>query len=195
MPVLNRTPARRPPRPSLPCLFEHTSDLALLVRLYPASATRGQPATLARAPRRIHMPNDHNRPEPPGRQPGDAGPNDPAAPVQETAEQHVMAAESARNEAEEFRRLAEETREVRDHHRDALESIREERERLRETAEVARSASEEARSAAEAAREAVVDAVRATAASLDATLAQMKVVEEMRRTLREIKDAGELESN
>jgi hypothetical protein len=111
-------------------------------------------------------------------------------------------AEAARSEAEQFRRLAEEARAVRDRHRDALETIRQERELLRETAETARSASEEARSAseearvaAEAARHAVVDAVRATAATLNASLDQMKVVEEMRRTLREIRDVNKLEPN
>jgi hypothetical protein len=43
----------------------------------------------------------------------------------------------------------------------------------------------------------VVDAVRATADTLNASLEQkqMKVVEEMRRTLREIKDVNKLASN
>ena len=119
------------------------------------------------------------------------------------------AAEAARREAEQFRRLAEEAREVRDHHREALETVRQERERLRETAESARMASEEARMAAEtartatedarvaadAARHAVVDAVRATADALNASLEQMRVVEAMRRTLREIRDVHNLDSN
>jgi len=84
-----------------------------------------------------------------------------------------------------------------------------ERERLRETAETARFASEEARMAAETARTAseearvatdaarhdVVDAVRATADALNASLEQMQVVEDMRRTLREIRDVNKLDSN
>jgi hypothetical protein len=37
--------------------------------------------------------------------------------------------------------------------------------------------------------------VRATADTLNATLEQMKVVEEMRRTLREMKDMTKLDSN
>jgi hypothetical protein len=41
----------------------------------------------------------------------------------------------------------------------------------------------------------MVDAVRATAETLNATLDEMKVVEEMRRTLREIRDVNKLDSN
>ena len=48
--------------------------------------------------------------------------------------------------------------------------------------------------AAEDARHAVVDAVRATAETLHASLEQMKVVEELRRTLREIRDVNKLDS-
>jgi len=40
-----------------------------------------------------------------------------------------------------------------------------------------------------------VDAVRATADALSTSLEQMKMVEEMRRTLREIKGINKLESN
>jgi hypothetical protein len=40
-----------------------------------------------------------------------------------------------------------------------------------------------------------VDAVRATADALNASLDQMKVVEEMRRTLREIRDVNNLHCN
>ena len=47
--------------------------------------------------------------------------------------------------------------------------------------------------AAEDARHAVVEAVRATADTLDASLEQMKVVEEMRRTLREVRDVNKLD--
>lgn len=120
-----------------------------------------------------------------------------------------MAAETARSEAEQVRRRAEEAREVRDHDRESLETVRQERERLRETAETARIASEDARLAAEtartaseeariatdAARHAVVDAVRATADALNTSLEQMQVVEDMRRTLREIRDKNKLDSN
>jgi len=41
----------------------------------------------------------------------------------------------------------------------------------------------------------MVDAVRATADTLDATLEHMKVVEEMRRTLRDIRDVDQLDPN
>jgi hypothetical protein len=41
----------------------------------------------------------------------------------------------------------------------------------------------------------VVDAVRATADAMNASLEQMEIVEEMRRTLREIKDVNKLDSN
>ncbi len=41
----------------------------------------------------------------------------------------------------------------------------------------------------------MVDAVRATADALNASLEQMKVVEEMRRTLREIRAVNTLDSN
>ena len=51
------------------------------------------------------------------------------------------------------------------------------------------------RGAAESARQAVVDEVRATAETLNATLDEMKVVEGMRRTLREIRDVNNLDSN
>jgi hypothetical protein len=40
-----------------------------------------------------------------------------------------------------------------------------------------------------------MDAVRASAETLQATFENMKVVEEMRRTLRDIRDARKLESN
>jgi hypothetical protein len=40
-----------------------------------------------------------------------------------------------------------------------------------------------------------VDAVRATAETLQAALEHMKVVEEMRRTLRDIRDMNKLDSN
>jgi methyl-accepting chemotaxis protein len=110
------------------------------------------------------------------------------------AEEH-MPAEAARNEAEQLRRLAEAAREQRDQDREALETIRQGHERLRETAETARLASEEARGAAEAARQVVVEAVRATADTLSSSLEQMKIVEEMRRTLREIRDVNTLDSN
>jgi hypothetical protein len=40
-----------------------------------------------------------------------------------------------------------------------------------------------------------VDAVHATADVLKATLDQMEVVEEMRRTLREIRDVQKLDTN
>ena len=69
------------------------------------------------------------------------------------------------------------------------------REEARMAAETARTASEEARVATDAARHAVVDAVRATADALNASLEQMRVVEDLRRTLREIRDVNKLDSN
>jgi len=95
----------------------------------------------------------------------------------------------------EARRLAEEAREVRDQHRGALETVRQERELLRVAGETARIAGEEARAAAEEARHAAMDAVRATADTLQANLEQMKVVEEMRRALRGLRDADKISSN
>jgi cell fate (sporulation/competence/biofilm development) regulator YmcA (YheA/YmcA/DUF963 family) len=47
----------------------------------------------------------------------------------------------------------------------------------------------------EAARLAAMDAVQVTAETLQATLESMKVVEEMRRTLRDIRDVIKLDSN
>jgi hypothetical protein len=41
----------------------------------------------------------------------------------------------------------------------------------------------------------VVDAVHATAEALNASLEHMQVVEEMRRTLRQIRDVNKLDSN
>jgi cell fate (sporulation/competence/biofilm development) regulator YmcA (YheA/YmcA/DUF963 family) len=40
-----------------------------------------------------------------------------------------------------------------------------------------------------------MDAVHATAETLQATLEHMKIVEEMRRTLRDIRDVNKLNSN
>jgi hypothetical protein len=107
----------------------------------------------------------------------------------------VMSPEAARNEAEQVRQVAEDARGVRDQQREALETIRQEQEQLRDSAETARAANEQNRAAAEAARHAVVDGVRTTADTLDATLEHMKVVEEMRRTLRDARDMHKLDSN
>jgi hypothetical protein len=103
------------------------------------------------------------------------------------------AAEAARAEAERSRQMAEEAREVRDRDRDASEVTRRERERLRDIAEAARADGEDTRGAAEAARRALVDSVRAIAKTLHDSLEQMKIVEEMRRTLREIRDVNKLD--
>jgi len=107
----------------------------------------------------------------------------------------VMSAEAARNDAEQVRQVAEDARDVRDQQREALETIRQEQEQLRHTAETARAANEQNRGAAEAARHAVVDGVRATADTLNTTLEHMKVVEQMRRTLRDIGDVYKRDSN
>jgi cell fate (sporulation/competence/biofilm development) regulator YmcA (YheA/YmcA/DUF963 family) len=47
----------------------------------------------------------------------------------------------------------------------------------------------------DAARHAVVDTVRATADALNASLEQMQIVEDMRTTLREIRDLNKLAAN
>ena len=107
----------------------------------------------------------------------------------------VMSAEADRDEAEQVRQVAEDAREVRDQQRAALDTIRQEQEQLRNTAETARAANEQNRSVAEAERHAVVDGVRATADTLNATLEHMKVVEGMRRSLRDIRDMHKLDSN
>jgi anti-sigma B factor antagonist len=136
----------------------------------------------------------------------------PADHPEHTAEERTLnpphdGAEAARTDADTFRRLAEEAREVRDKEREALERTRQERERLRDTAETmrvssedarraaeeARKSSEEARIAADAAREAVVAALRATADTLTASLEEMRMVEDMRRTLRRFQDVITLE--
>ena len=103
------------------------------------------------------------------------------------------AAETARAEAERSRQLAEEAREVRDRDREASEATRRERERLRDNAEAGRADGEDTRSAAEAARRALVESVRATAKTLHDSLEHMKIVEEMRRALREIRDVNKLD--
>jgi hypothetical protein len=111
------------------------------------------------------------------------------------AEEHRPSAECVRNEAELLRRLAEEAREARDAHREALEQVRQEREQLRDTAEAARSASEVKRAEAETARQAAVEAMHETTHILAMALDQMKAVEEMRRTLRDIKDIRKPDAN
>jgi hypothetical protein len=111
------------------------------------------------------------------------------------AEEHVSATECARNEAEHLRHLAEEAREARDVQREALETVRQEREQLRTLAEAARSVSEVKRAAAETARQAAVEAMHETTDILAIALNQMKVVEEMRRALRDIKDVRKPDTN
>ena len=98
-------------------------------------------------------------------------------------------------DAERSRRIAEEIRQRREQHREEAEVFRRAQEGLRDAAETARAAAEDARLAAEEARHAVIDSVRATAESLKASLVQMTVVEEMRRTLREIRDIRKPDSN
>lgn len=119
----------------------------------------------------------------------DTGGHDNAAHDDRGTEEHAPSAESARNEAETLRRLAEKAREVRDARREALEKVRQEREQLRDTAEAARSVSEMKRAEAETARHAAVEAMHETTQTLVMALDQMKIVEEMRRTLRDINDA------
>jgi hypothetical protein len=68
-------------------------------------------------------------------------------------------------------------------------------EEARVAAETARAAGEEARVATDAARQAIVDAVRATADALSASIDQMKVVEDLRRELRAVKDVNRIDRN
>jgi colicin import membrane protein len=103
-------------------------------------------------------------------------------------EERRVVDETARGEAEQLRRLAEEARVIHEQHREELEQIRQEREEARHAAEEARGAAEQARAAAEEARHAIIDAVHATADTLSASLEQMKVVEEMRRAYRDLKE-------
>ena len=89
------------------------------------------------------------------------------------AEEHRLA-EVARNEAERSRQPAEDAR---------------------NTAETTRVANEEARVAADTAPQGVVDAVHVAADGLSTTLERMKVVEDLRRTLREIRDVKKVDPN
>ena len=124
--------------------------------------------------------------------PGAVGPQ-PQQPGTHTEEHRLV--EAARNEAERLRQLAEEAREVRDGHRRTLETVRQEQEHRRETAETARVANEQVRVAADTARQAVVDAVHVTADTLSTTLERMTVVEDLRRTLRDVRDVKKVDSN
>jgi cell fate (sporulation/competence/biofilm development) regulator YmcA (YheA/YmcA/DUF963 family) len=117
---------------------------------------------------------------------GKAGRELSAAPAQ------TVGAEDARNRAEQFRRAAEEAREMRDQHRASDEAIRQAQERVRESAEAARTATEQARFAAEHARGIAMASVVATAENLKVALDQMTLVEELRRTLRDLRDIDKL---
>ena len=77
----------------------------------------------------------------------------------------------------------------------SLEEFESNLEHLREAGEKARTAGEDARAAADAARQAAMEAVRATADTLHATLGQMEVVEELRRTLRDLQGVTKLDPN
>jgi hypothetical protein len=100
-----------------------------------------------------------------------------------------VSAEDVRSEAEQARHLAEDARERRDQDREALETSRQEHEHAREAAEATRVASEAARVEAEVVRQVVVGEVVVAADALRVTLEQMKAVEEMRRTFRQIRSA------
>jgi hypothetical protein len=110
-------------------------------------------------------------------------------------EEDCISVKSAGNDAEQLRELAEEARAVRDDQREATETVRQEQERLRNVGETLRAAGEEARVAGEAARQGLIDALRATADTFKANLEQMKIVEEMRRALRDLRDVNTIESN
>lgn len=94
-------------------------------------------------------------------------------------------AESPTNEAERFRRLAEDAREFREQQREAAETMRQDQDRLRDVAETARSAAEAGRVAAAVSRQTELIAVHATAEALQVTLEHLKMVEQLRRALRE----------
>lgn len=105
---------------------------------------------------------------------------------------NVAVAEAS--DGEQSRRLAEEQRQLRERDREASEVNRQTKEQLRDAAESARAAAEEARLAAEDARHAVVDSVRTTSETLRITLKQMTKIEEMRRSLLNLRDADDSES-
>jgi cell fate (sporulation/competence/biofilm development) regulator YmcA (YheA/YmcA/DUF963 family) len=79
--------------------------------------------------------------------------------------------------------------------RQAAEDLRARAESSRDAAERARAAGEQARIVAEVGRETLMTAVHATAETLETALDHMKVVEDMRRTLREIRDVNKLDVN
>jgi hypothetical protein len=70
------------------------------------------------------------------------------------------------------------------------ERHRRQAEGVREKGETARATGEEAAAAADAACHTAMDAVNAAAETLQATLGDMTVVEEIRRTLRDLWDAN-----
>jgi hypothetical protein len=82
---------------------------------------------------------------------------------------------------------------MRDQHRASDEAIRQAQERVRESAEAARTATEQARFAAEHARGIAMASVVATAENLKVALDQMTLVEELRRTLRDLRDIDKLD--
>ena len=100
----------------------------------------------------------------------------------------AVRAEAARILTEEARQLAEQERVMRDQQRDALELIRQAQDRQREAAETARAASEHARLKADVARDAAMESVQTAAVTLKNTLDQMAIVEELRRTLRDMRE-------
>ena len=82
---------------------------------------------------------------------------------------------------------------MRDQHRASDEATRQAQELLRESAEAARTATEQARFAAEHARGIAMASVVATAENLKVALDQMTLVEELRRTLRDLRDINKLD--
>jgi hypothetical protein len=110
-------------------------------------------------------------------------------------EKRRVSAEALRSEAEQTRRLAEDVRERREQDREVLETSRQEHERAREAAEATRAATEDARVEAEVVRHAAVGDVVTAANALSATLEQMKAVEEVRRTFRQIRNTHMLDES
>jgi hypothetical protein len=97
--------------------------------------------------------------------------------------EQIALAEASRAHAEQLREIAERSREDAEALREVVEALRRDREQLREALDAERATGEQKRIAAEAIRQEMLETVRATAESLEQTAAQMKVVEDMRRTL------------
>ena len=100
------------------------------------------------------------------------------------SDKHPTAADDVRADTEHLRRVAEDNRAVVEAHRQQEETRRETGERRRESAETARTTAEGERAAAERIRHDAMVTLGTTAEALHLALQHMKVVEELRRALR-----------